>query len=86
LFYEMIRTRGVRGWDILQRILNELHKRRPHPDLLLKQAYPVESEEEKRILELYSRCLQRYGSKKCEKQLLDFDDLELLAYEVIIRN
>jgi ATP-dependent helicase/nuclease subunit A len=86
LFYEMIRTRGMRGWDSLQRILNELHKRRPHPDLLLREAHPVESEEEKRILELYSRCLQRYGAKKCEKQLLDFDDLELFAYEALIKN
>jgi ATP-dependent helicase/nuclease subunit A len=86
LFYEMIRTRGMRGWDSLQRILNELHKRRPHPDLLLREAHPVESEEEKRILELYLRCLQRYGAKKREKQLLDFDDLELLAYEALIKN
>jgi ATP-dependent helicase/nuclease subunit A len=86
LFYEMIITRGMRGWDSLQRILNELHKRRPHPDLLLREAHPVESEEEKRILELYSRCLQKYGAKKSEKQLLDFDDLELLAYEALVKN
>src|SRR4030043_1321127 len=86
LFYEMIKTRGIRGWDSLYRILDELYRRRPHPDFLLKNAYPVELEEEKRILELYSRCLQRYTEKKLEKHFIDFDDLELLAYEALNKN
>ena len=86
LFYEMIKTRGIRGWDSLYRILDELYRRRPHPDFLLKEAYPVELEEEKRILELYSRCLQRYTEKKLERHFIDFDDLELLAYEALNKN
>ena len=86
LFYEMIKTRGIRGWDSLYRILDELYRRRPHPDFLLKEAYPVELEEEKRILELYSRCLRRYTEKKLEKHFIDFDDLELLAYEALNKN
>src|SRR3989304_8769719 len=86
LFFEMIKSRGMRGWDSLHRILDELHRRRPHLDLLLKEAYPVELEEEKRILELYSRCLQRYTEKKLEKHFIDFDDLELLAYEALNKN
>jgi ATP-dependent helicase/nuclease subunit A len=86
LFYEMIKTRGIRGWDSLYRILDELYRRRPHPDLLLKESYPVESEEERRILELYSRCLQHYTEKKLERHVIDFDDLELLAYEALNKN
>jgi ATP-dependent helicase/nuclease subunit A len=86
LFYKMIKSRGIKGWDSLYRILDELHRRRPHPDLLIKEKHPVEGEEEKRILELYSRCLQRYSDKKLERHLIDFDDLELLAYEALIKN
>ena len=86
LFFEMIKSRGMRGWDSLHRILDELHRRRPHLDLLLKEANPIGSEEEKRILELYSRCLQQYTEKKREKHFIDFDDLELLAYEALIKN
>jgi hypothetical protein len=52
LFYEMMKNRGIRGWDILYRILNELHSKRPHPELILREGHPVEGEEEKRILEL----------------------------------
>ena len=86
LFYEMIRDRGIRGWDSLYRILDELNKRRPHPELLLKEKHPVAGEEEKRILELYSKCLQRYKDKKLQRHLIDFDDLELLTYEALIKN
>jgi ATP-dependent helicase/nuclease subunit A len=86
LFYEMIRERGIRGWDSLYRILEELHKRRPHTELLLKEKHPVEGEEEKRILELYSICLQKYKDKKLQRRLIDFDDLELLTYEALIKN
>jgi ATP-dependent helicase/nuclease subunit A len=82
----MIKTRGMRGWDSFQRILDELHRKRPHPDLLLKETQPVGSEEEKRILELFSRCLQRYTEKKRERHFIDFDDLELLTYEALIKN
>jgi ATP-dependent helicase/nuclease subunit A len=86
LFYEMIKDRGIKGWDSLHKILNELHGRRPQPELLLSENYPVEEGEEKRILELYSRCLKQYSGKKLEKHLLDFDDLELLAYETLVKN
>ncbi|MBI5188485.1 MAG: UvrD-helicase domain-containing protein, partial [Nitrospirae bacterium] len=86
LFFEMMRDRGIKGWDSLFRILNELHSRRPYPELILKENHPVEREEEKRILELYSRCLKRYTDKKLERHLIDFDDLELLTYEALIKN
>jgi ATP-dependent helicase/nuclease subunit A len=86
LFYETIKDRGIKGWDSLHRILNELYGRRPHPELLLRENHPVEGEEEKRILELYSRCLKRYTDKKLERHLIDFDDLELLTYETLVKH
>jgi ATP-dependent helicase/nuclease subunit A len=86
LFYEMMKNRGIRGWDILYRIINELYSKRPHPELILREGHPVEGDEEKRILELYSRCLKRYTEKKLERHLVDYDDLELLAYEALIKN
>ncbi|MEW6416831.1 MAG: UvrD-helicase domain-containing protein [Nitrospirota bacterium] len=86
LFFNMMKNRGVKGWDNLSRILDELHGRRPHPELILKESRPVEGEEEKKILDLYSRCLKRYTDKKRERHLIDFDDLELLAYEALVKN
>ncbi len=86
LFYEMMKNRGIKGWNILYRILNELHSKRPHPELILREEHPVGGEEEKKILELYSRCLKRYTEKKLERHLVDYDDLELLTYEALIKN
>ena len=86
LFYEMIKIRGMRGWDNLHRILNELHRKRTNLELLVRETHTIESEEEKKLLELYGRCLQRYTGKKREKHFIDFDDLELLAYEALIKN
>jgi len=86
LFFDMMKNRGIKGWDNLSRILDELHGRRPHPELILKERHPVEGEEEKKILDLYSRCLKRYTDKKRERHLIDFDDLELLTYDALIKN
>ncbi|MDI6890775.1 MAG: UvrD-helicase domain-containing protein [Thermodesulfovibrionales bacterium] len=86
LFFEMMKNRGIKGWDGLFRLLNELHSRRPHSELFLRENHPVEEEGEKRILELYSRCLKRYTDKKLERHLIDFDDLELLTYGALIKN
>ncbi len=86
LFFDLIKNRGIKGWGSLYRILDELHNRRPHPELILRENHPVEGEEEKKILELYSRCLKRYTDKKLEQHLIDFDDLELLTYEALIKN
>ncbi|MGB9714998.1 MAG: UvrD-helicase domain-containing protein [Thermodesulfovibrionales bacterium] len=86
LFYEMMKDRGIRGWDILYRTLNELHSKRPHPELILKEGHLVEGDEEKKILNLYSRCLKHYLEKKKERHLVDYNDLELLTYEALSKN
>lgn len=86
LFFDMMITRGVKGWDSLFRILNELHNKRPHPELMVKENHPVDGEEERKILELYARCLKIYNDKKRERHLIDFDDIELLTYEALVKN
>lgn len=86
LFFDMMVERGIRGWDNLFRILDELHKKRPQPELILKENHPVDGKEGKKILDLYSKCLKRYTKKKIEKRFVDFNDLELLTYEALATN
>lgn len=86
LFFDMMKDRGIKGQDSLFRLLDELHSRRPYPELILKENHPVDGDEERRILELYSRCLKRYSDKKLERHLIDFDDLELLTYDALIKH
>jgi ATP-dependent helicase/nuclease subunit A len=40
----------------------------------------------KNVLSIYSKCLDRYKEKKLKKRFLDYNDLEILAYEAISRN
>lgn len=86
MFFEMMKDRGIKGWDNIHSILNSLYGKRPVSELLLKAGHSVEGSEEKKILELYSKCIERYRDKKTEKHLLDFDDLEILAYGALVKN
>ena len=86
LFFDMMKDKGIKGWDKLYTILNNLYYKRPISDLLLKTDYHSEGEEESRILELYSKCLSLYSDKKVERHLLDFNDLEILTYDALIKN
>ncbi|RJQ40247.1 MAG: hypothetical protein C4550_03880 [Nitrospiraceae bacterium] len=83
LFFDMMKDRGIKGWDKVFSILNTLYRKRPASELLLKREYSFENGEEKRILQLYSKCLEQYKNKKLERHLLDFDDLEIMAYEAL---
>jgi ATP-dependent helicase/nuclease subunit A len=83
-FFRMISERGIRGWQSLKRLLDELHQRSPYPEIILRDGPPQEGESG-RALELYAECLSRYRRKKDERRLLDFNDLELLAYEALAR-
>ena len=83
LFFDMMKDRGIKGWDKVFSILNTLYGKRPVSELLLKRDYSVGNGEEKRILELYSKCLEQYKNRKLERHLLDFDDLEIMTYEAL---
>lgn len=109
LFYEIIRDKGVKGWNKLYNILQELHAGRPNIELGIRgleaelvvgsSALPVSPSEAGKLLEggkgsgqidrimtIYSKCLDRYRSKKLGRHFLDYDDLELLTYEAISKN
>lgn len=85
LFFEMMKERGIRGGDAVKGILNALHAKRPQPELILRQGHEISGQEEKRILALYRDCLLRYAGKKRQRHLLDFNDLEILAYDALSR-
>jgi ATP-dependent helicase/nuclease subunit A len=80
MFFRMTTERGLRGWNVLKRLLDELHSRRPYPELIIKQGTGEGAAE---LMELYSACLKRYGKKKLEKRLLDYNDLEMMAYAAL---
>lgn len=96
LFYEVIRDKGIKGWNKLYSILWELHAKRPHIELGIRN---MESDpcrklvnegknpgEVEKLITLYSKCLCRYRKKKIDRHSLDYNDLELLAYEAISSN
>ncbi|GAB4388574.1 MAG: hypothetical protein Kow0025_08720 [Thermodesulfovibrionales bacterium] len=83
-FFGMIRDRGIRGWNSLKRLLDELHARSPYPERMLREG-PLPGGEDGRLLALYGECLERYRRKKAERRLLDFNDLELLAHDALSR-
>jgi ATP-dependent helicase/nuclease subunit A len=88
LFYEVIKDSGIRGWNKLYSILGEIHGKRPAIELAVssKQLAVSSQEHFERILSIYSKCLQRYKRKKMERHCLDYNDLELMAYEAISKN
>lgn len=90
LFYEIIKDSGIKGWNKLYKILQELHGKRPAIELGVRnsefgfQSFGTENFE--KILSIYTKCLNRYRKKKMERGALDYNDLELMAYEAISKN
>ncbi|MEK6671905.1 MAG: UvrD-helicase domain-containing protein [Nitrospirota bacterium] len=112
LFYELIRGLGIKGWNRLYRLLEDLHSKRPllefglindrikfgdeGPDAITSSEIsgishqasgsdPEISRLEK-MLDLYEKCLRRYNRKKLLKHLIDYNDIELMAYDSISKN
>lgn len=83
LFTEMMKQRGIKGWDRTYSIINSLYEKRPLSDLLPKTGAQDESEEERKALEIYSKCIKRYTDKKRDLRVFDFSDLELLTYDTL---
>ncbi len=90
IFSDIIKNEGIKGWNKLVRIFNELHSRRPPIEIGLSnsilQHYRPDDKRLDQIIAAYSTCLERYKKKKREKHLIDYDDFEILAYEAITRN
>ncbi len=90
-FFELMKNRGIRGWDsVLKNHLSELFRHRPLSELILEEPIALrrgpEGEKEKMLLELFARCLDVYRAKKLEARLLDFSDLEVLAFKALAKS
>ncbi len=84
-FFDAIRTRGLKGWHTVRRALTEIHLRSPAPERILDDPESIDNlaPDAAGMLALYSECLTRYKRKKAEQHLLDYNDLELLAYKAL---
>jgi len=78
----MIRERGLKGWTALRRLLEELYRKNPYPELLIREG-DVPCEAERELLGVYGACLRKYRQKKRERGLLDYNDLEMLAHDAL---
>lgn len=90
-FSEILKREGIKGWNKLYSIFEEIHKKRPDIELGLRNDIIIYGEPERfphleDIISLYSSCLERYRKKKLKRHLLDYNDLELMAYEAITKN
>ncbi len=90
LFYEVIKENGIKGWDRLYGHLKAVHEKRPGIEFGIRDpGVGIDSGNSPkigRILSIYAKCLERYGRKKKERSLLDYNDLELMAYEAVSTN
>jgi len=118
LFHEVIRDKGIKGWNKLYGVLHELHAKRPGIELGMRGMSPwfgiqdspfpgdqgmvgqimkewggggirgwdSETGHFGKILYLYATCLDRYRRKKLEQHTIDYNDLELIAYEALSRS
>lgn len=88
LFYKAMKDSGIKGWGKLYSILSEIHKKRPTIELAFSEQQLSISGEKyfEVIMSIYSKCLQKYKDKKIKRHCLDYNDLEIMAYEAISKN
>lgn len=88
VMFDIMQSRGIKGWGQLKRHLDMLAKKAPLPELLLMSEHPEgclegNVDEGMRLLTVYAGVLSRYKKLKAEHRLLDFNDLELLAAQAL---
>lgn len=91
IFTEILKREGIKGWNKLYNIFNEIHGKRPVIELVMRNNFNPDTEGDepdrfKQIMSVYSRCLDRYRKKKLDRHFIDYNDLELMAYEAITKN
>lgn len=87
-FFNAIKSRGIRGWGGVKDALDEIKKKSPLSDMMLdsKNRIALIGDESRPLLDLYGICLDSYRRKKLDGHLLDFSDLEYLAYKALSLN
>ncbi|MBN2654514.1 MAG: UvrD-helicase domain-containing protein [Nitrospirae bacterium] len=86
LFQRAVSRLGIKGWGELNNALDVMHSRRIVIQSGLGEKcidIAGKSSSAKDLLDIYIRCLDQYTAKKRAKRLLDFNDLELIAYDAI---
>ena len=90
LFYHAIKEGGIKGWNRLHNLLKTVHGKRPDIEFGIRDAGVMVdtagSPALERMLAIYARCLERYRAKKRERHCVDYNDLELMAYESVSLN
>jgi ATP-dependent helicase/nuclease subunit A len=86
LFFDYLKRKGVKGWGILYGMLEAIHEKRPYSEFLLEERGGPLGAEEASLLELYRKCLDTYRKKKQETGVIDFNDMEIMAYRAISSN
>jgi ATP-dependent helicase/nuclease subunit A len=86
VFSLYLRQKGLKGWGLIYRTLDAIHARRPYSEFLHEFLKKDRTYDENCILEIYFRCLKKYKDKKRELHVIDFNDMEFLAYTAITSN
>ncbi len=86
LFFNYLKYKGIKGWSGLYSTLTAIHSRRPYTEFLLVQQAPALPAEESHLLDLYRRCFDSYQAAKLARGVIDFNDMEVLAYRAITTN
>ncbi len=85
----LMRKRGIRGWDGFLGHLEEVYKLRPLSEMALSENPDFRTSGENDDYELaaaFSRCLDIYKAKKKAARVIDFSDIEILAWQAIAKS
>lgn len=86
VFFDYLKFKGIKGWSSLFATLTVIHQKRPYTEFLVSERPPGLSAEEEQLLELYGRCFSVYQAKKLLLGVIDFNDMEVLAFRAITTN
>lgn len=86
VFFDYLKGKGIKGWAGLLGTLTTMHAKRPYTEFLLEQPPGVRQDEERQLLDLYRRCFAAYQAAKLARGVIDFNDMEVLAYRAITTN
>jgi len=77
-------SEGVKNFGKVKELIDSLFYKRPLVDLILEDT--LECDENELILSAFKFCLDEYNKRKKSLRIIDFADIELLAYKSITQN
>ena len=85
----LMRKRGIRGWDGFLGQLEEAYKLRPLSELALAENLNLrggEGSDDEELANAFSTCLELYKARKKAARVIDFSDIEILAWQAIAKS